>query len=229
MDPYSAPSPAASQPLPTWASEGGLPSGGQRVEELDWSLEPTPEAVEVDEEPARRGIGWLAPAVFLLGLLVAGVAALVALLAAAVLGVVVALLLFSPSGGASDATVVPDPSPSRVAPADDADASFILVPDTLPASPEAEGAPKEVREVAPSRKAPVRSPPGPAAPAPPAPAKPVSPAAERLPAPPSPPPPPSEPRGGRAKVSLEAVPLDEAVRRVQGKAGRGEARSARGR
>ncbi len=215
MDPYSAPSLdhiAASQPLPTWEDADYGPAVAQPAEELDWSLDTAPVASH-DEEGSRR-IGWLAPILFLLGLLLAGFGALMALLAAAVVGIVVALYFFVPAGpGVSDAEfiLVPDTLPVQELPADDVDAEFILVPDTLPATPEAKKAPKAPRKEVPA--APARpEPAGQQAPAPPPVAAPVE----------------ADPKGNAAKVSLEVVPLDEAVRRVQGKAGRGEARSTRG-
>lgn len=183
--------------------------------DLDWSLDPepapAPQHAEPEPQAARRRVGWLAPLVFLLGLALAGVGALLALLAAAVLGMVVALYLLLPGGTpASDAEfiLVPDTLPAHPVPAERSDAEFILVPDTLPVQGqgvEKEAAPRPTPPARPAR--------------PPAPARPA-PAAQEVPVP--------EARGHRAKVSLEAVPLEEAVRRVKGKAGRGEARSARG-
>jgi outer membrane biosynthesis protein TonB len=145
-----------------------------------------------------------------------------AVLAAAVFGIVIGLwMLTGASTGSSDAEfiLVPDTLPVQEAPADESDAEFILVPDTLPVQE-----PKAAPKAAPKRKA------RPAAPARPTPAVQEAPSA---PAPtPAPTPaaaPSQEPaQGASAKVSLESVSLDEAVRRVKSKAGRGEARTSRG-
>ena len=189
--------------------------------DLDWSLddEPAPAAVEAEPEPTRRGgIGWLAPLVFLLGLFLAGAAAVVAFFAALVVAGAVALWLLLPTAGVSDTDfiLVPDTLPAHedvdaefilvpdtLPVDDDADAEFILVPDTLPVKGEAPKAPAHEKTTRPARPAP---------------------AAQEAPAAPK----AQGAAGGKAKVSLEAVPLDEAVRRVKGKAGRGEARSTRG-
>lgn len=224
MDPYSAPhidglaaAPAAGRVVAAVPLEGFTTHDLEQVgaNDLDWSLDPEPEhvATAAEPEPPRRRIGWLAPLIFLFGLFIAGVGALMALMAAVVGGVVLGLLLLMPSSaGTSDAEfiLVPDTLPVQEEAADGSDAEFILVPDTLP-----------VQEASPKAKAPKRKT-RPAAPARPAPSVQKAPKASAAP------PVEEAATGGKAKVSLESVPLDEAVRRVKGKAGRGEARSSRG-